>query len=783
MLKKFKKDILAVLLFAVLSIITFWPFFSAGKIPLPGDIILGGYYPWQDLRWDGYSTIFPILNPTISDSVTSFYPWKYKSFELLKQGKFPLFDDSSYMGGPLFGTGTTGLLYPLNFLFLILSFKIAWSILTILTPFLAATFFYLWIKNKNINYWAAIIGGICYAFSSFIALQFSFINSSHSVLWLPLILFCIDKLLGKFRIIFLLLLIFGLFSSINAGFFQGSLYIMIFSLGYLIYEVINKKVSFKKFFSIVGGFITSVLLSAIQILPFIETTIQSSRVSNYGREATRSEIFDFFVQPYYLLTTFIPNFFGNPGKKNYWGDPNYYEFNNFVGTLILLGFFLIMFNIKKLYELRFFVIALFISVLFVTPNLISEFPYINSFPILSSLTPSRLLLITQFCLIVIGVFGIDTLIKKELELRNILFRILPLVCLYILFIIFSYLALENNYPFQHFKTNWEVTFRNTILSSLYISIFIFLVIAYTKTRFKLILIILVGLTSFELIKQTSYFRPFIKRELLYPNTLIINSLIQDNNRFMIADSALLPSNLQSIYGLEAIDGVSPLFSNRYNQFIYSLNIPEIKNELSSFSRTVFFTNQSTPLINILNIRYILSLEELNNPNLKLKEKEFSTYLYENTSVLPKIWIVKNTESIKDPIQAVKRLKEPDFDYKNTAIVSDTKKPFTEEKAEITNFKSDNGTIEFKSKGDGVAVLSFQYLPEWRGYIDNKETQIYPVNYGLMGITLPQGDHQVLLKYQPRSFKIGLIISLISAIVLISITAFWYLKDIRNKKPQ
>lgn len=776
MLKRINRDLLAIILCGTLSIVTFWPFFSEGKIPVPGDIILGAYYPWQDISWDNYSTIFPVLNPTISDSITSFYPWKYKSFELIKQGQFPLFDDSSYMGGPLFGTGTSGFLYPLNILFLLFPFNFGWSLLTALTPILAATFFYIWIRNKGINYWAAILGGISYAYSAFIALQFSFINSPHAVLWLPLILFCIDKIFKKFQIKIFILLIFALFSSINAGFFQGSLYIMGFSFGYLIFEVISKKADFKKLLTITGSYIFAILLSAIQIIPFIETTMQSSRVSNYGTEATRSEIFDFFVKPYYLLTTFIPDFFGNPGKKNYWGDPNYYEFNNFMGSIIIIGITLLLVNFKHLLKLKFFIITFFVSLILVIPNFISEYPYLNSWPILSSLTPSRLLLITQFCLIVLGTYGLDLLFKKEISPKKVIIALCITLNFYLILLFISIGKL----PILSLTPQWTVILRNTIVSLSFIFLFVVLIVIFIRFKHKHIIFALILLSSFELIRQTSYFRPFIKEELLYPDTDITRILKENNDyRFIITDPRLFPSNLQTVYSLEAIDGVSPLFSDRYNQFIFSLNSKNIGNELPRFRRTVFFTNYTTPLIDILNVRYILSLEKLDDPRLKLISKDHSTYLYENITVLPKVRIVKNIERIDDPTQTVKRLKEPTFDYKNTAIVPFSLKNFTKDDTLISEVGTKNGKIEFKSKGDGVAVISYQYIPGWKAYIDNKETSIYPVNYGLMGIVLPEGEHKIELKYQPISFILGSLISLFTLTLLFVTTIFVFLRGRKN----
>jgi len=63
------------------------------------------------------------------------------------------------------------------------------------------------------------------------------------------------------------------------------------------------------------------------------------------------------------------------------------------------------------------------------------------------------------------------------------------------------------------------------------------------------------------------------------------------------------------------------------------------------------------------------------------------------------------------------------------------------------------------------VLSDNYYPGWKAYVDGEETQIYRTNYTFRSIFLPKGMHSIIFKYQPESLKIGIAISVGSLILL------------------
>jgi uncharacterized membrane protein YfhO len=62
--------------------------------------------------------------------------------------------------------------------------------------------------------------------------------------------------------------------------------------------------------------------------------------------------------------------------------------------------------------------------------------------------------------------------------------------------------------------------------------------------------------------------------------------------------------------------------------------------------------------------------------------------------------------------------------------------------------------------EGFVVLSNQYDPGWRAYVDGREERIYRANYILMAVPLTKGSHKVKFVYEPAMHQINLLVRFI-----------------------
>jgi uncharacterized membrane protein YfhO len=101
-------------------------------------------------------------------------------------------------------------------------------------------------------------------------------------------------------------------------------------------------------------------------------------------------------------------------------------------------------------------------------------------------------------------------------------------------------------------------------------------------------------------------------------------------------------------------------------------------------------------------------------------------------------------------------------------------------AEITSYTPNTIEIDTQSECSSLLVLSDLYDPNWNAYVDGKEKEIIRTDYLLRGIPLPEGEHTISLEYEPSSFRIGLIISGATLLLLVTIPVAKYL--IKRRSP-
>jgi len=83
-------------------------------------------------------------------------------------------------------------------------------------------------------------------------------------------------------------------------------------------------------------------------------------------------------------------------------------------------------------------------------------------------------------------------------------------------------------------------------------------------------------------------------------------------------------------------------------------------------------------------------------------------------------------------------------------------------------------FEVQSPEEAVLVLSQNYYPGWKAWLDGRAAPVFPANVAQCGVAVPPGKHRVEWRYRPRAFYQGLVISLVS-LALLGLIA-WRLKE-------
>ncbi len=236
-------------------------------------------------------------------------------------------------------------------------------------------------------------------------------------------------------------------------------------------------------------------------------------------------------------------------------------------------------------------------------------------------------------------------------------------------------------------------------------------------------------------------------------TAIDKKIMEDPSYFRVLDLYRGFNNPHTAYFFNTLNGYSAVYPRRIDDVmeqVYQGNVG---------------------IINMLNVKYLL------------KNDEGEAVLQTNNFANGPAWFVDELQFVPDHTAAYEALKT--IDTKKTAVL---RQPFQDElenisigkdslsKIEITSIAPNKLQYKTTNSKNGFAVFSEAYYKEgWKATIDGKPTSIYPVNYMLRGIAIPQGQHTVEFVFEPQVVQTGSMITLASSILvfLLSIGGVWY----------
>ncbi len=767
------KKILPIIFLAIIIVIFFSLLLFKNRLPIPADTIVGLYHPFRDLYAKDYPNGIAFKNFLVTDPVRQQYPWKNLTMNIEKRFELPLWNPYNFAGTPLLANFQSAAFYPLNLIFLVLPFSIGWSGLVLLQPLLAGVFLYLYLNNLKISRYSSIFGAVSFAFCGFSVAWLEWGTVSHTAIWLPLVLLSIDKIMHnstdskisnfKFQIsnkqisvkknlVWALLFLFSLTSSFFAGHLQIFFYLIIASFSYFLFrwfqEGRNKK-TLIIFLILISLFL---ILTIIQWLPTLQFIFQSARGvdQNWQKEG-------WFI-PWQNLAQFVaPDFFGNPTTLNYWGVWNYAEFIGYIGIVPLIMAACAFFQ-RREKLIIFFGSIFFLSLLFSLPTFFAMIPFQLQIPFISTAQPTRLLFLTDFSLAVLAALGIDALMSYN-KRRQIIYPLLlvGLILVGLWVFVFAGANLLHSISLENLNTAKRNLYFPTIIFVVTAVLLFSYVSLKNKAYRSLILVLLLIFTVGDLLRFTYKFTPFTPQKYLYPNTKAIDFLQKQKGQFriMTTDDRILPPNFSIMYQLQTLDGYDPLYLLRYGELVTASERgrPDIKPPFG-FNRIVTPHNFESNLVDLMNVRFVLSLSEIKSPKLEKVFEEGQTKIYKNNSAFQRAFLVKKIIAVSGKQNAINTLFNSEIDLKQTAIVenwNNKKTDFAQGSVSIVEYKENNISVLVQSRQEAFLVLVDTFYPTWSAQVcmsddsSCKEAKIYLTDYNFRGIVIPKGVHKVIFK--------------------------------------
>jgi hypothetical protein len=222
-------------------------------------------------------------------------------------------------------------------------------------------------------------------------------------------------------------------------------------------------------------------------------------------------------------------------------------------------------------------------------------------------------------------------------------------------------------------------------------------------------------------------------------------------------AALLP-NLNMLDGISSVNNFDPLVPGRYARWIAALEDanPEKRSSLldlmgvgsiESVDPQAPFGVHFTPL--------------LGGENGRMRWVPCAQYALDEQDAWQQVW--EGNLDFKEKI--ILEGQGPDTNL-SALTCQDSGK---DTRISVLNETPNRLVVQLTSSSPGWFLLSDVWYPGWNAWVDGKRVPVLKADYLFRAVRVDKGEHQITMAYSPKSFWIGLAISLITGFLLAGFT--------------
>ena len=758
-------------LFPILAIVVLWiafcfPYFGKGLIPFPSKYLVTFFPPWNT----AYG--MPVKNNAMPDVISQIYPWKKITIDSMRLGQIPLWNPYSFSGTPHAANYQSAVFSPFNVLFFILSFIDAWSVFILLQPLLAGLGMFLFVRSLDRSKSAATLAAVSFMFCGFMTTWMAYGTLGYAALCLPYTFWAVTAYMKRRKWWHLVILAVSLAVSFVSGHFQISLYVVSATLLYILFMTLSSK-SWKQGVMLAAVSACGVLLASPQILLTLQAYTASTRSSSFVQGE---------VIPWKYIVTFVsPDFYGNPVTRNDWFG-HYAEWASYIGVIPLMLALFASVGRPRGY-VRFFVLLAVFALLFAYPTPLNTLLFALKLPVVSTSAASRIIILCSFALSVLAAFGMDELArmwKTKKKTSFLLFSastVLLFVTLWFIMFVIEPFSNDGN----------SIAKRNLLLPTALAVMSLCIMASGFVRKMKWYMIptmLLIGISMFDMYRYASKWMPFDEKKYVYPEMNVLTHLGREIGNYRVFGN--ISGETGMTYGLPLIEGYDAMYQGRYAEFMGATSNGVVAPGGRSVVLFDKYGRYKDQALQLLGVRYFLQRVSdgrnvwafpvwqygAGEMQKTYEDGQYEVYVY--TKSFPRAFLASSYEVIRENQKIIDRLFAPDFDRRNSLILET--KPSLEPvagngDAQIMVYSANKIVIRTTSDGPKLLFLSDVFDSGWSATIDGKKTPVYRADYDFRAVAVPAGEHTIEYRYHPLGFRIGLILSTISGIIILGL-ALW-----------
>ena len=779
-----------------------------------------------------------VLSRFQTDLSRQFIHWRHFGFSQIGQGNLPVWNPYIFSGTPYLAGFQSALLYPPNWLYLVLPLASAINIGIVLHILLGGIFMFCWAAYRGISVPGRLLSALLFMFcgAHYMHVYAGHLPNLCTLVWAPLLYLAIDGLFDYGKAGWVMLGAAAVSMQILAGHPQyvyytamsAMVYTLLHIIGHLLEARKNETAWFRRLSGRVSGVVTIYLgaaaITAVQLFPGLQAAGESVR--GQGLSYDRCAMFSF--PPENILTLIAPCMFGDTIGMPYWGRCFLWEMLIFIslGGLVLAVCGSIWGERQSRYLcLPMCLICTILALGVHTPLFDFLFHLMPGFETFRG--TSKFMFLTSIFLILLSGTGFDWLIRlsdkfsgndavdratKRKQRRSM--RSLALVVLATGIVLFigatsvrisssakgeastwhaimkkvletkeSYLK-SKAYDYPPFIAKAGLTaWRSLLLAActlLAIAIVLFFVPSVPRVAYVVGVISLIEIFIFA-----NHFKATFNLDDVWPPPRLLEFLSEHPGDYRVFSPDGDP-NQGMISGVPGIWGYDPGVSSRYAQFMTFTQ----KGDPDKATQHITFRRYHK-LYSMLRCRYLLSKSRLKKATLSPILETEGLYLYELPKHLPRVLLVENWLVQSDRDQIFSSMTDHGFDPKNTVILEQMPVPTPQNprkasspgEVKVVESSTDHLMVHAELSRPAILVITDPYYSGWRvtGEKGNAQQkyQLLPADYIFRAVPLAAGNHVLTIEYSPLAFRMGIWVSIISIIVYI-VVSVWLLTVSKNK---
>lgn len=278
---------------------------------------------------------------------------------------------------------------------------------------------------------------------------------------------------------------------------------------------------------------------------------------------------------------------------------------------------------------------------------------------------------------------------------------------------------------------------------------------------------LIGFVIIELFWFGRTYNPHYPHELLFPVNETITQLKKiERERILglgtIKPNTLMPFSLQDVAGY---DSFYPRTSSRYLAYLMFGN----DNPERALPQQVFpVRRHKTPLVDLMGVKYIVAypgqvLEDMP----QVQESPLPIFL--NPSRLPRAFLVDEYRLEMDDGKALRMIEEGEIDPATTVLLVKEPEIVPETggtlEARIIGYSFNRVIVHTESSKPALLILTDAFAEGWEVEVDDQSAELMRADVMFRAVCVPAGTHLVSFHFQPKHFRLGLMLGGIGVFLL------------------